>query len=399
MFDCVIQTRHSRSGMFYTSQGRMRLTDSKYKNDMYPVDTSCDCYTCTNFTRAYVHHLFKIGDIFSATLATIHNLTWFAKFMANMRQSIVEGRFEEYRKWVHEVYPPTTGAPHNPITKAVSPSPNKNTQRSKNTKKTNPKTLKNVPSTSERNAKFRNERNEIMRGKIWKMGTSQQWFLIFADLGPTNTGKTHRALQRMLELKRGIIGLPLRLLAREVYDKLVAQTDVRDVALFTGERILPNRPKYYVCTVESMPMDITVPIVVVDEIQLATHPKRGHIFTDRILNARGTVETWFLGSDTMTDILKTLVPTVDIKSSKRLSPLKHIPSQAIVCTSETNRHRLIQHHTSVRTRGSNEDCKGRRCIGHGSHVTTISKCASGTLSIWVKSTPHCNRRDWTWDST
>ena len=120
MFDCVIQTRHSRSGMFYTTQGRMRLTDSKYKNDMYSVDTSCSCYTCTNFTRAYLHHLFKIGEILSATLATIHNLTWFAKFMADMRQSIVEGRFEEYRKWVHEVYPPTTGAPHNPMTKAKS---------------------------------------------------------------------------------------------------------------------------------------------------------------------------------------------------------------------------------------------------------------------------------------
>ena len=169
-----------------------------------------------------------------------------------------------------------------------------------------------------------------MRGKFGKWGQANNGSLIFADLGPTNTGKTHRALQRMLELKRGIIGLPLRLLAREVYDKLVTQTAVRDVALLTGEeRIIPNRPKYYVCTVESMPMDITVPIVVVDEVQLATHPKRGHIFTDRILNARGTVETWFLGSDTMTDILKTLVPTVDIKTSKRLSPLKHIPSKRL----------------------------------------------------------------------
>ena len=142
-----------------------------------------------------------------------------------------------------------------------------------------------------------------MRGRFGKWGQANNGSLIFADLGPTNTGKTHRALERMLELKRGIIGLPLRLLAREVYDKLVLQTDVRDVALLTGEeRILPNRPKYYVCTVESMPMDITVPIVVVDEVQLATHPKRGHIFTDRILNARGTVETWFLGSDTIIDI-------------------------------------------------------------------------------------------------
>ncbi len=105
MFDCVIQTRHSRSGMFYTSQGRIRMTDSRYRNDMYPPDTSCSCYTCKNFTRAYLHHLFKIGDILSATLATIHNLTWFAKFMADMRQSIIEGKFEEYRQWVHQVYP------------------------------------------------------------------------------------------------------------------------------------------------------------------------------------------------------------------------------------------------------------------------------------------------------
>ncbi len=164
-----------------------------------------------------------------------------------------------------------------------------------------------------------------MRGKFGKWGQANNGSLIFADLGPTNTGKTHRALERMLELKRGIIGLPLRLLAREVYERLVAKTHVRDVALLTGEeRIIPNRPRYYVCTVESMPSDITVPIVVVDEIQLATHPKRGHIFTDRILNARGTVETWFLGSDTMSDILQTLVPTVDIKRSERMSPLRYV---------------------------------------------------------------------------
>ena len=105
MFDCVIQTRHSRSGMFYKSAGRIRMTDSRFRNDMYPPDTSCSCYTCTNFTRAYLHHLFRIGDILSATLATIHNLTWFAKFMANMRESIVQGKFEEYRSWVHKVYP------------------------------------------------------------------------------------------------------------------------------------------------------------------------------------------------------------------------------------------------------------------------------------------------------
>lgn len=111
MFDCVIQTRHSRSGMFYTSQGRIRLTDRRYRNDMYPPDVSCDCYTCTNFTRAYLNHLFRVGEILGATLATIHNLTWFAKFMAKMRQSIIENRFDEFRAWVHTVYPEKTEQP------------------------------------------------------------------------------------------------------------------------------------------------------------------------------------------------------------------------------------------------------------------------------------------------
>ena len=108
MFDCVIQTRHSRSGIFYTSQGRIRITDSRYRSDMYPPDTSCSCYTCTNFSRAYLHHLFKIGEILGATLATIHNLTWFAHFMRDMRNSILEKRFSKYREWVHRIYPETT---------------------------------------------------------------------------------------------------------------------------------------------------------------------------------------------------------------------------------------------------------------------------------------------------
>ena len=139
-----------------------------------------------------------------------------------------------------------------------------------------------------------------MRSRFGQWGEANNGSLIYADLGPTNTGKTHRALKRMLEIGSGMIGLPLRLLAREVYDRLVEATDLKDVALLTGEeRIIPHRPKFFVCTVESMPMNITTPIVVVDEIQLAAHPKRGHIFTDRLLNARGTIETWFLGSDTM----------------------------------------------------------------------------------------------------
>jgi len=117
MFDCVIATRHSRSGMFYTDAGRIRMTDKRFRTDMYPPDTKCSCYTCSRFTRAYLHHLFRVGEILAASLATIHNLTWYASFMARMRQSIVEGRFEEFRKWVHDMYPEKTDPPKpNPST-------------------------------------------------------------------------------------------------------------------------------------------------------------------------------------------------------------------------------------------------------------------------------------------
>ncbi len=111
MFDCVIATRHSRSGMFYTDAGRIRMTDKRFRTDMYPPDTACSCYTCSRFTRAYLHHLFRVGEILAASLATIHNLTWYAHFMARMRQSIVEGRFEAFRKWVHEIYPENPDPP------------------------------------------------------------------------------------------------------------------------------------------------------------------------------------------------------------------------------------------------------------------------------------------------
>lgn len=105
MFDCVIPTRHSRSGMFYTTQGRIRITDRRFRNDMYPVDTSCPCYACTSFTRAYLHHLFRVGEILGATLATVHNLTFWARFMGEVRQSILDGTFEELRVRTHETFP------------------------------------------------------------------------------------------------------------------------------------------------------------------------------------------------------------------------------------------------------------------------------------------------------
>jgi len=114
MFDCVIQTRHARSGMFYTTKGRLRATDRRYRRDMYPPDTACDCYTCQNFTRAYLHHLFRVGEVLGATLATLHNIHWFQSFMAQMRQAIVEQRFAAFREEVHRNYPPRAPQPRPP---------------------------------------------------------------------------------------------------------------------------------------------------------------------------------------------------------------------------------------------------------------------------------------------
>jgi ATP-dependent RNA helicase SUPV3L1/SUV3 len=143
-----------------------------------------------------------------------------------------------------------------------------------------------------------------------------------ALLGPTNTGKTHRALERMLEHSSGMMGLPLRLLAREIYDRATRIVGESQVALVTGEeKRMPGRPRYWVCTVEAMPVDRPVDFLAVDEIQLAAHPQRGHVFTDRLLHARGRRETWLMGADTMRPLIDQLVPTAQIRSHPRLSTL------------------------------------------------------------------------------
>ena len=147
---------------------------------------------------------------------------------------------------------------------------------------------------------------------------------ITAVLGPTNTGKTHYAIERMLGHRTGIIGLPLRLLAREVYDKIVAARGPSVVALVTGEeRIVPPRAQYWVCTVEAMPEGMGADFVAIDEIQLCADPERGHVFTDRLLRARGQHETLFLGSDSMRGIIRTLVPEADLMSRERMSQLSY----------------------------------------------------------------------------
>ena len=147
---------------------------------------------------------------------------------------------------------------------------------------------------------------------------------IVAVLGPTNTGKTHYAIERMLGHRTGIMGLPLRLLAREVYDKIVALRGPSVVALVTGEeRIVPPRAKYWVCTVEAMPEGMGCDFLAVDEIQLCADPECGHVFTDRLLRARGLHETLFLGAETMRKAIAALVPTADFMHRERFSELSY----------------------------------------------------------------------------
>ena len=145
-----------------------------------------------------------------------------------------------------------------------------------------------------------------------------------AVLGPTNTGKTHLAIERMLAHASGVIGFPLRLLARENYDRMVALKGARYVALITGEeKIVPPEARWFSCTVEAMPLDRRVEFLAVDEIQLCADPDRGHVFTDRLLHARGLVETMLLGAETAGPLLRRLVPGISVQTRPRLSQLTH----------------------------------------------------------------------------
>ena len=147
---------------------------------------------------------------------------------------------------------------------------------------------------------------------------------IIALLGPTNTGKTHLAIEKMLEFNSGIFGLPLRLLAREVYDKCVNKVGDEKVALITGEeKIIPNSAQYFICTVEAMPKDKEVDFIAIDEIQMCGDRERGHIFTDRLLNFRGEVLTMFLGSQIMKNIISEIIPETHFMEQQRFSKLSY----------------------------------------------------------------------------
>ena len=145
---------------------------------------------------------------------------------------------------------------------------------------------------------------------------------VTAVLGPTNTGKTHLAIERMLGHSSGMIGLPLRLLAREVYNKVVDRVGAENVALITGEeKIKPPNPRFWVSTVEAMPRDLDFAFVAIDEVQLGADLERGHVFTDRMLNRRGREETLVLGAATVRPMVERLLPGANIVQRPRLSPL------------------------------------------------------------------------------
>jgi len=153
---------------------------------------------------------------------------------------------------------------------------------------------------------------------------------VTAVLGPTNTGKTHLAIERMLGHPSGMIGLPLRLLAREVYNRVLERTSADQVALITGEeKIIPPKARYHICTVEAMPDRADTHFLAIDEVQLAADLDRGHTFTDRLIHLRGTHETMMLGAATLRPALEALLPGINIVTRGRLSQLTYAGQKKI----------------------------------------------------------------------
>jgi len=166
--------------------------------------------------------------------------------------------------------------------------------------------------------------NDTDRRRAPRTGRPPPHSRVAAVLGPTNTGKTHFAIERMLAHRSGTIGLPLRLLAREVYDKIAAAKGAAACALITGEeKAVPSEARYFVCTVEAMPLDLRTSFLAIDEIQLCADPERGHVFTDRLLNARGEDETLFLGAETMRGAIQRFVPEAHFITRPRFSDLAY----------------------------------------------------------------------------
>lgn len=169
-----------------------------------------------------------------------------------------------------------------------------------------------------------------MKRDLSCMEISTSQVRVVAVLGPTNTGKTHLAMERMLAYQTGMIGFPLRLLARENYQRAVEAKGSNAVALITGEeKILPMGARYFICTTESMPVDRVVDFVAIDEVQMCADPDRGHVFTERLLHARGRYETMFLGAETLRPLIKKLVPEVEFTTRPRFSTLSYVGAKKI----------------------------------------------------------------------
>src|SRR4051812_17660339 len=200
-----------------------------------------------------------------------------------------------------------------------------------------------------------------------------------AILGPTNTGKTYLAIERMCAHSSGVIGFPLRLLAREVYDRVVRIKGEGQVALLTGEeRIVPSGARYFLCTAESMPipggdrhhdgaLQRDFAFAAIDEAQLGIDPERGHVFTDRMLRVRGREETLILGSDTLKPIVRELLPEAEIVSRPRFSTLRYAGSVKLSPAAALRRRRLLRR-AGLRARRDAAAIPRRRCCGDGRAV-------------------------------
>ena len=216
---------------------------------------------------------------------------------------------------------------------------------------------------------------------------------VTAVLGPTNTGKTHLAIERMLGHDTGLIGLPLRLLAREVYDKVVARAGVDRVALITGEeKIKPEHPRYWVCTVEAMPRHPDVDFLAIDEVQLAADPERGHVFTDRLLHVRGRQETLLLGAQTMREAISDLIPGANFISRPRLSKLTYAgekkitrlpPRTALVAFSASEVYAIAE---LIRRQ------RGGAAVVLGALQPAHAQCPGGALPVGRRRLPGRHRR-------
>ena len=204
----------------------------------------------------------------------------------------------------------------------------------------------------------------------------------------TNTGKTHVSIEKMLQFESGIFGLPLRLLAREVYDKCVKKVGTEKVALITGEeKIIPSTASYFICTVESMPKDKQVDFIAIDEIQMCADRERGHVFTDRLLHARGKKMTMFLGSQVMTNIINDLIKDVEFQKKDRLSSLSYTGYKKI---SRLDRKVAIITFLSVTPSQLVRRQKEVFAIIMGS-LSPKQGTHNGSLPVWRRRLLNCNR--------